>query len=84
MPTLTDPRETYRRSEVERQALDGIPLAVAPGGFVAIMGPSGRGESTPPSRAPELGHPRPRRRTNVLRRWQAKPSWSPGDRRLRR
>ena len=35
--------KTYPTSEVETLALNSIPMEIGPGGFVAIMGPSGCG-----------------------------------------
>jgi len=44
--TLTELGKTYRTSDIETRALDGISFDVAAGEFVAIMGPSGCGKST--------------------------------------
>ena len=39
-------QKTYRTSEIETVALDGIDLQIGSGEFVSIMGPSGCGKST--------------------------------------
>jgi putative ABC transport system ATP-binding protein len=46
MLELEDISKTYRTSEVETNALDGISMIIGQGEFVAIMGPSGCGKST--------------------------------------
>jgi putative ABC transport system ATP-binding protein len=44
MLSLTDIVKTYRTTEVETRALDGVSLQIGAGEFVAIMGPSVLGE----------------------------------------
>ena len=46
MLSLKHLTKVYRTTEVETTALCGLELDVAPGEFLAIMGPSGRGKST--------------------------------------
>ncbi len=46
MIALQNIRKTYKQGGTEIRALDGIDLSIAQGEFVAIMGPSGSGEST--------------------------------------
>src|SRR5262245_65682086 len=41
-----DLKMIYRVGKVDVNALRGVNLSVAPGEFVAVMGPSGRGKST--------------------------------------
>jgi putative ABC transport system ATP-binding protein len=46
MLKLEQLKKTYRTTEVETRALDGISFEIARGEFVAVMGPSGCGKST--------------------------------------
>ncbi len=46
MIEMHDLTKTYRTSNVETTALDGINLEIAAGEFIAVMGPSGCGKST--------------------------------------
>lgn len=42
----TDIKKTYHQGKVEIQALRGVNLSIARGGFMAIAGPSGSGKTT--------------------------------------
>src|SRR5690242_12113296 len=46
MLKLEQLKKTYRTTEVETRALEGISFEIARGEFVAVMGPSGCGKST--------------------------------------
>jgi putative ABC transport system ATP-binding protein len=46
MLKLTDVTKSYRTTEVETRALDGISMEIGTHEFVAILGPSGCGKST--------------------------------------
>jgi ABC-type glutathione transport system ATPase component len=43
---LRDVRKVYNTGSIEVEALRGVSMEVAPGEYVAIMGPSGPGKST--------------------------------------